>query len=85
MWKLPFAGEISMISKLASIDLNVKMRKVFDVDGVLHSDFCRKSILEIGDFVQLPSSAGWFLNMHGTCPNNKLTELTRTYRNFTSK
>ena len=49
------------------------MLKVFDKEDILNLDFGGKSMLLIGDFVQLPSS-GWMIfehltPVHGTCSN----------------
>ena len=50
-----FVDEISIFSKLTFNDLNVNMQKIFDEDGILNLDFGGKSMLVIGDFLQLPS------------------------------
>ena len=39
------------------------MRNVFEEDDILNLDFGRKSVLLIGDFLQLPSSV-WMIFEH---------------------
>ena len=49
-----------MISELTFNDLNVNMQNVFDEDDILNLDFGGKSMLVIGDFLQLLPS-GWMI------------------------
>ena len=58
--------EISMISKDTFNDLNVNMRKIFDEDGNLDLDFGGKSMLLIGDFLQLPAKTMIFQRLSPT-------------------
>ena len=58
--------EISMISKDTFDDLNLNMRKIFDEDGNLDLDFGGKSILLVGDFLQLPAKPMIFVRFSPT-------------------
>ena len=49
-----------MISELTFNDLNVNMQNVFNEDDILNLDFGGKSMLVIGDFLQLLPS-GWMI------------------------
>ena len=49
-----------MISELTFNDLNVNMQNVFDEDDILNLDSGGKSMLVIGDFLQLLPS-GWMI------------------------
>ena len=52
-----------MISELTFNDLNVNMQNVFDEDDILNLDFGGKSMLLIGDFLQLLPSGWRFLSI----------------------
>ena len=74
--------EISMIDKLTFDDLNNNMRNIFDEEKILNLDFGGKSILVIGDFLQLPASTMIFERMTPTDAWYlfKLHELTEIVR-----
>jgi hypothetical protein len=80
--KALITDEISMIDKKTFEDLNNNMRAIFDEDKVLNIDFGGKSMLVIGDFLQLrakimifermtPTDAWYLFKMH------ELTEIVR--------
>ena len=74
--------EISMIAKDTFNDLNVNMRKIFDEDDRLDLDFGGKSLLVIGDFLQLPAKTMIFEHLSPTDAWYlfKLHELTEVMR-----
>ena len=74
--------EISMVSKESFDDLNNNMRAIFDEDGTLNKDFGAKSMLVIGDFLQLPAGTMIFEKMTPTdawylFKYHELTEIVR--------
>ena len=74
--------EISMIDKLNFDDLNTNMRDIFDEDRILNKDFGGKSMLVIGDFLQLPAKIMIFQRMTPTdswysFKYHELTEIMR--------
>ena len=74
--------EISMIDKPNFDDLNKNMRDIFDEDQILNKDFGGKSILVIGDFLQLPAKTMIFQHMSPTdswylFQYHELTEIMR--------
>ena len=54
--------EISMIDKQSFDDLNNNMQDIFE-DKILNMDFAGKSVLVIGDFLQLPAKTMIFQHM----------------------
>ena len=64
--KALLVDEISLIAKQTFDDLNVNMREIFDEDGSLNLDFGGKSMLVIGDFLQLPASTMIFQKLTPT-------------------
>ena len=58
--------EISMVDKQSFDDLNRNMREIFDEDQILNKDFGGKSMLVVGDFLQLPAKVMIFQSMTPT-------------------
>ena len=81
-FKALIIDEISMIDKQTFDDLNNNMRDIFDEDKILNIDFAGKSMLLIGDFLQLPAKPMIFQRMAPTdawylFKIHELTEIVR--------